>query len=104
MKRMLAAYSSIAHAGYILVGFVRSKSEPEMALSAVFYYLMAYTVSNVLAFGSLIWLEVSEERVVSYGNLVAPVVVVLGWRFHSFSASDVDGFPSDRGVREILCV
>jgi len=47
IKRMLA-YSSIAHAGYILIGMVAGQ---EAGLSAMLYYLLAYTFTNVGAFG-----------------------------------------------------
>jgi NADH-quinone oxidoreductase subunit N len=46
IKRMLA-YSSIAHAGYILVGMVAGK---EAGTSGVLYYLLAYTFTNLGAF------------------------------------------------------
>ncbi len=54
VKRMLA-YSSIAHAGYALVGFVAagSASDPELrsaALTAVAFYLLTYAVMNMGAF------------------------------------------------------
>lgn len=47
IKRMLA-YSSIAHAGYILVGMVAGG---ESGASGVLYYLLAYTFTNLGAFG-----------------------------------------------------
>ncbi len=53
MKRMLA-YSSVAHAGYILVGLAAGTAE---AYSAVFYYLFAYTIMNVGAFGVVAYYE-----------------------------------------------
>ncbi len=43
IKRMLA-YSSIAHAGYIMVGMVAGK---ELGTSAIMYYLLAYTFTNL---------------------------------------------------------
>lgn len=46
IKRMLA-YSSIAHAGYIMVGMVAGK---EAGTSAILYYLLAYTFTNLGAF------------------------------------------------------
>jgi NADH-quinone oxidoreductase subunit N len=54
VKRMLA-YSSIAHAGYALVGFVAAgaATTPEdrsAALSAVAFYLLTYAVMNMGAF------------------------------------------------------
>jgi len=54
IKRMLA-YSSIAHAGYALVGFVAAGSTGELtqrnnAISAVVFYLLTYAVMNIGAF------------------------------------------------------
>jgi NADH-quinone oxidoreductase subunit N len=46
VKRMLA-YSAIAHAGYILVGIVVNS---DMGFSAVLFYLVIYTVMNLVAF------------------------------------------------------
>ncbi len=72
VKRMLA-YSSIAHAGYIMVGLATLASQdPEVratAVSAVMFYLAAYTVSNVLTFGSLIALGTYAKEAVSYEDL-----------------------------------
>jgi len=68
VKRMLA-YSSIAHAGYILVAVAVSYAAREQAVASVLYYLMAYTVSNVLAFGSLILLGSYRKESVSYEDL-----------------------------------
>jgi len=47
IKRMLA-YSSIAHAGYILIGMVAGK---EAGTAGMLYYLLAYTFTNLGAFG-----------------------------------------------------
>jgi NADH-quinone oxidoreductase subunit N len=61
LKRLLA-YSSIAHAGYILVG-VAAGSEP--GLSGVLFYLFAYAFMNVAAFAVIITVgrfEGSDER------------------------------------------
>jgi len=53
VKRMLA-YSSIAHAGYILVAFITA----DRALaSSMLYYLMAYSFMNIGAFTVVIALE-----------------------------------------------
>ena len=46
VKRMLA-YSSIAHAGYILVAFVAST---DLGVAAVLFYLAAYALMKVGAF------------------------------------------------------
>jgi NADH-quinone oxidoreductase subunit N len=68
VKRMLA-YSSIAHAGYILVGLAAAHAVGSFAVSAVLYYIAAYTVSNVLAFGSLILMGSKGKEAVSYDDL-----------------------------------
>lgn len=53
LKRMLA-YSSIAHAGYMLVGIAAQSS---MAYSGVLYYTLVYTLMNIGAFGVIAHLE-----------------------------------------------
>ena len=50
LKRMLA-YSSIAHAGYALVGLVASNA---VGVSAVLFYMLAYTIMNIGAFAILV--------------------------------------------------
>ena len=47
IKRMLA-YSSIAHAGYIMIGMIAGT---EAGVSGILYYLLAYTFTNIGAFG-----------------------------------------------------
>jgi NADH-quinone oxidoreductase subunit N len=53
VKRMLA-YSSIAHAGYILVAFITGD---RAQASSMLYYLMAYTFMNIGAFTAVIVLQ-----------------------------------------------
>jgi NADH-quinone oxidoreductase subunit N len=50
IKRMLA-YSSIAHAGYILVAMVAAG---ELGTASVLYYILAYAFMNLGAFGVII--------------------------------------------------
>jgi NADH-quinone oxidoreductase subunit N len=47
LKRMLA-YSSIAHGGYLLVGLVAANA---IGKAAILFYLLAYAVTNLAAFG-----------------------------------------------------
>ncbi len=75
VKRMLA-YSSIAHGGFILIGVVSaglargtSQAAAQQALSSVLYYLLAYTASNILAFGALIWAGSKGKEAVTYDDL-----------------------------------
>jgi NADH-quinone oxidoreductase subunit N len=89
LKRMLA-YSSIAHAGYILVGVLASASlDPAAALyaqGAVRYYLLAYTFMNAGALALIIWLgphdggeylEISEYHGLAKRNPMAAAVLSL---------------------------
>jgi len=57
VQRILA-YSSIAHFGYILVAFLASST---MAIEAVAFYLVAYTVTLLAAFGVVAVLSNSAQ-------------------------------------------
>jgi NADH-quinone oxidoreductase subunit N len=66
VKRLLA-YSSIAHAGYVLVGFVAagaavSESQRHDAVAAVVFYLLAYAVMNLGAFAVVTLMARSGDR------------------------------------------
>ena len=50
VKRMLA-YSSVAHAGYILIALVALSQN---GTSSALFYLLAYTLTNLCAFGAVI--------------------------------------------------
>jgi NADH-quinone oxidoreductase subunit N len=67
VKRMLA-YSSIAHAGYALVGVVAAMKSPQGS-SSVLFYMLTYTVSTVGAFGALILCGRRGAEAVSYEDL-----------------------------------
>jgi NADH-quinone oxidoreductase subunit N len=58
LKRLLA-YSSIAHAGYILVAFA---ARSEIGLAAVLYYLLAYALMKLGAFTVVAHLGGTGER------------------------------------------
>jgi NADH-quinone oxidoreductase subunit N len=63
VKRMLA-YSSIAHAGYLLVGVVAIAVVGADARGPLIYYLVAYTFTTAGAFGVVAWLgSRNDERV-----------------------------------------
>jgi NADH-quinone oxidoreductase subunit N len=57
VKRMLA-YSSIAHAGYLLVGLVAASNTGK---AAVLFYLAAYAVANLGAFGVIAAIATKER-------------------------------------------
>ncbi len=62
IKRMLA-YSSIAHAGYLLIGVVAMGLGVADAKPAVLFYLVAYTFTTLGAFGVVAWIgNRSDER------------------------------------------
>jgi len=58
VKRMLA-YSSVAHAGYVLTGLAAAS---EGGYGGALFYLLAYTVMNVGAFGVMAYLEWDHEQ------------------------------------------
>lgn len=70
LKRMLA-YSSIAHAGYLLMGVLAAgnaargsdASAVANAHASVLMYLAAYAVMNLGAFAVLVWLETTRTNI-----------------------------------------
>lgn len=68
VKRMLA-YSSIAHAGYALVGVVAAYGGNELAVSSVIYYLFAYMFMNLGAFGVLAYLSKDGKECETFEDL-----------------------------------
>jgi NADH-quinone oxidoreductase subunit N len=58
IKRMLA-YSSIAHAGYILVAFLAAG---ELGITGILYYLLTYTFMNIGAFALITILGGKGEK------------------------------------------
>ena len=50
LKRMLA-YSSIAHAGYLLVALVAAQPNAAVGKASILFYLLVYAVTNLGAFG-----------------------------------------------------
>jgi NADH-quinone oxidoreductase subunit N len=65
VKRMLA-YSSIAHAGYALVGFVAAGAstgaERDRAIAAVAFYMLTYAVMNLGAFAIVTLIARQNDR------------------------------------------
>ena len=57
LKRMLA-YSSIAHGGYLLVGLVAAN---QVGKAAILFYLLAYAVTNLAAFGVIALLGTRDD-------------------------------------------
>jgi NADH-quinone oxidoreductase subunit N len=67
MKRLLA-YSSIAHAGYILIGLV---AVTELGMTSVIFYLIAYLFTNLAAFGvvAAYGRMVGSDEIAAYAGL-----------------------------------
>lgn len=56
VKRMLA-YSGIAQVGYVLAGLASAKPGNMTGVEGAIFYLIAYTVTNLAAFGVIIYLS-----------------------------------------------
>jgi NADH-quinone oxidoreductase subunit N len=67
IKRLLA-YSSIAHAGYILIGVA---SDSELGLASVILYLIVYLLTNLAAFGIVVtvWKTTGSVEISDYAGL-----------------------------------
>jgi len=68
VKRMLA-YSSIAHAGYALLGVTAMMRVPADGAGSVLFYMLAYTASTAGAFGALILCGSRGREAVTYDDL-----------------------------------
>lgn len=71
MKRMLA-YSSIAQAGYALIGIAAlNVAEPVFAISGVAFYMFMYTFSNLLVFAGVILFgeAAGTEKISEYAGM-----------------------------------
>ena len=78
IKRMLA-YSSIAHAGYILVAFVAGN---DIGTSGILFYLMAYAFMNLGAFTCVILLGKKGEE-----NILISDYAGIGFKYPLLAAS-----------------
>lgn len=94
VKRMLA-YSSIAHAGYLLVALVSANS---YGAAAFLFYLVVYTLMTIGAFGMVIANERGEKERVTLQDYAG-----LGWQqpmvgaFFSIFLISLAGFPLTGG-------
>ena len=94
IKRMLA-YSSIAHAGYILIGLAAANSE---GISSAMLYLLIYCVMNIGAFGAVILAKTADGE-----SLMISDYAGLGLRkpllamFMTLMLLSLAGFPPTAG-------
>jgi NADH-quinone oxidoreductase subunit N len=100
IKRMLA-YSSIAHAGYILMAFV-PYGNPDVApvsIAAGLFYLVAYALTNFGAWGVVIALEQKEGKGLAISDYAG-----LGRKYPALAAAmtvfmlSLIGFPPTLGL------
>ena len=100
IKRMLA-YSSIAHAGYILMAFV-PYGNPEVApvsIAAGLFYLVAYALTNFGAWGVVIAMEQKEGKGLEIADYAG-----LGRKYPALAAAmtifmlSLTGFPPTLGL------
>ncbi len=103
IKRMLA-YSSIAHAGYLLIGVVASGLGVADAKPAVLFYLLAYTFTTLGVFGVVAWIgNRSDERLYVddwAGVGAARPAVALAMTLFLLSLGGVP--PTGRLLRQVL--
>ena len=94
IKRMLA-YSSIAHAGYVLIGLAAANPEGK---SSAMLYLLVYCVMNIGAFGAVIMARTADGE-----NLMISDYAGLGFRkpllgiFLTLMLLSLAGFPPTAG-------
>ena len=64
VKRMLA-FSSVAHAGYMLSGIAAGNMEGE---TGILFYLFAYALMNIGAFGIVSWMEQKDDKKLTFDD------------------------------------
>jgi NADH-quinone oxidoreductase subunit N len=73
--RRLLAYSSIAHAGYLLIGLAAALDVPaggiavRPAVAAMLFYVMAYALATLAAFAALAYLSDDDSRFTTVAEL-----------------------------------
>jgi proton-translocating NADH-quinone oxidoreductase chain N len=82
IKRMLA-YSSIAQAGYIVIGFIAFRTDVSnsfMGINGVLFYLFGYLFTNLAAFGAIIAYENASgcTTIPDYRGMVRRAPVLAG--------------------------
>ncbi len=99
IKRLLG-FSTIAHAGYILVGLAALGNAPSLsslALSSVLFYLIAFAVSDLAAFISVIAISnrLKSDNFADYAGLARTSPVMAGAL--TLSLLSLIGFPPTAG-------
>ena len=97
VKRMLAG-SSIVHSGYLLIAMSSLGLGSEMAAPAIMFYLIAYFLSSVGAFGILSFIASQSKRQMTYDDFKGfaqkrPYMAIM----MSIFMLSLAGFPSTIG-------
>jgi NADH-quinone oxidoreductase subunit N len=104
LKRMLA-YSSVAHAGYILMAVLASRSDPAGAAQAMLFYIVAYAIMKAGAFAVVCALQRRHE-----GDLRLSAMRGLSSRRPALAAAmavfmfSLAGIPPTAGFVAKLCL
>jgi NADH-quinone oxidoreductase subunit N len=80
IKRLLA-YSSIAHAGYLMVGLTAAALGAQRGVSSVLFYTFAYTVTNLGAFAVVLAFRRQGEEVLAVDDYAG-----LGFKYPTLGA------------------
>jgi NADH-quinone oxidoreductase subunit N len=99
IKRLLG-YSTIAHAGYILIGLAALGNYPSgsnLAISSVLFYLIAFAVSDLAAFISVIAISkrLKSDNFGDYAGLARTSPVMAGAL--TLALLSLTGFPPTAG-------
>jgi NADH-quinone oxidoreductase subunit N len=97
VKKMLAA-SSVVHSGYLMIALASIEDADSSASSAVIFYLFAYFISAIGAFGVLSYISKGTDKLISFDDLNglgknSPIIAVSLTIFMLSLA----GFPSTIG-------
>jgi NADH-quinone oxidoreductase subunit N len=68
VKKMLAA-SSVVHSGYLLIAFASTGDATSSSASAIIFYLFAYFISAIGAFGVLSYISKGAEELITFDDL-----------------------------------
>lgn len=90
IKRLLA-YSSIGHAGFLLMGISVLNDE---GMQFVFYYILVYMIMNLAAFMAVIYMSRSENFEISSfaGMITKRPLLVVGFTVCLFSLAGIPPF------------
>ena len=98
IKRMLA-FSGVAHTGYLLMGLVAlTAAKDAPTASAMLYYLVAYTLTNIGAFAIIAFLSKQGEKLTEIKDFAGVASKFPGLAFlFAICMASLIGFPPTAG-------